>query len=109
MRTMLRVEMEVVASNQAITDGMLPKVLQTLIQAIHPEASYFFADHGKRTALFVFDMRDSSQIPQIVEPLFEQFNASIDIKPVMNLEELQKGLSTLKHQQPKTETAVEMA
>ena len=108
MRTMLRVEMEVEASNHAITDGKLPKVLQNLIQAIHPEASYFFTDHGKRTAFFVFDLRDSSLIPQIVEPLFEHFNASVDIKPVMNLEELQKGLSTLKKQQA-TEPAMEMA
>jgi hypothetical protein len=34
------------------------------------EAAYFVAEDGVRTAMIFFDMRDSSDIPSIVEPLF---------------------------------------
>ena len=57
-----------------------------------PEASYFFAEDGRRTALFFFNMQDVSQIPPIVEPLFMGMNASVTMLPVMNADDLQKGL-----------------
>jgi hypothetical protein len=40
----------------------------------------------------VFDMDDASAIPAVVEPLFAALNARIDLLPVMNLDDLQKGL-----------------
>ena len=38
-------------------------------------------------------MPDVSQIPPIVEPLFLGMNAEVRLLPVMNLEDLQKGLA----------------
>jgi hypothetical protein len=38
-------------------------------------------------------MQESSQIPPIVEPLFIGMNAAVTLSPVMNAEELQKGLA----------------
>ena len=69
----------------------LPRTIQSLIERLKPEASYFF--DGKRTALFVFIMQETSQIPPIVEPLFMGLNAAVTLSPVMNAEELQKGLA----------------
>jgi hypothetical protein len=48
---------------------------------------------GKRSAIFVFDMQDSSQIPAIVEPAFRDVNAEVYLTPAMNMEDLQKGLA----------------
>jgi hypothetical protein len=87
--------METAAGNAAVINGSVQKVFKALTDAIHPEAAYFFPDEGQRTAIFVFDMTDSSTIPSIVEPLFETMNASITLSPVMNFEDLQKGLAAL--------------
>jgi hypothetical protein len=53
------------------------------------------AGGGMRTSLFVFEMADSSQIPPDIEPLFQMLEASVDLRPVMNAEELQAGLGQL--------------
>lgn len=92
MRTMLKFSMPVEASNRAIKDGMLPKILQGLMADLKPEATYFTAQNGMRTGFFFFDLRDPSQIPSIAEPLFQGLNAAIEFTPVMNADDLKAGL-----------------
>ncbi len=53
----------------------------------------FMTDDGVRTALFFFDLAESSQIPVFAEPFFQGADAMVGFRPVMNVEELQKGLS----------------
>jgi hypothetical protein len=38
-------------------------------------------------------MADPSQIPVSVEPLFLNLNASVELVPVMNADDLRKGLA----------------
>jgi hypothetical protein len=93
MRTMLRIWMPVEAGNTAVKDGTLPRQMQAFMDHFKPEAAYFFPDEGKRSALFVFDVQDASQIPMFVEPLFMGMNAAVKLTPVMNAEDLKKGLA----------------
>jgi hypothetical protein len=93
MRMMLRVWMPVESGNAAIKDGSLPLAIKGLVDKLKPEAAYFFPDDGKRSALYVFDMQDTSQLPALVEPLFLQMNARVELSPVMNFADLQKGLA----------------
>ncbi len=92
MRTLMKVIMPVEPANRAIKDGSLPKVMQNLVSELRPEASYYYAEHGQRTALFVFDLKDPSQIPQVAEPLFVKLGAAVELCPVMNADELKTGL-----------------
>ncbi len=57
---------------------------------------YFTAFDGKRTAYLVFDMPDSSALPPFAEPFFVELNADVQVAPVMNSDDLQKGLSQLR-------------
>ena len=50
------------------------------------------AEDGVRTAMIFFDMLDSSDIPSIVEPLFMGIDAEVELLPVMNADDLRKGL-----------------
>ncbi|WP_338781903.1 hypothetical protein [Streptomyces sp. DG1A-41] len=95
MRVMLKASMDTEKANEAIRNGTLGKLIQESLEQIKPEAAYFTADHGKRTAFLVFDMQDSSQMPVLSEPFFLQLNAEITYTPVMNVEDVQKGLSQL--------------
>ena len=93
MRMMLKVSIPVTKGNQAITDGTLARVLQNLMGTIKPEAAYALAVAGKRGAMYVFDLADPSQIPTIVEPLFQELDAAVEFVPVMNMDDLMKGLA----------------
>jgi hypothetical protein len=92
MRTLLRAVFPVESSNAAAKNGSLAKTLENTVARLKPEATYFAAHDGKRSATFVFDLKDPSDIPSIVEPLFLELNASVELVPVMNLEELRTGL-----------------
>ena len=89
---MIKVTVPVEAGNRAIRDGSLPKVISDALERLKPEAAYFFPDRGIRTCLFVIDIKDPSEIPVIAEPFFTQLDAAVDFTPVMNAEDLKKGL-----------------
>lgn len=95
MRTMLKVSMPVEKANQAIKDGSLPQIMTGFMDAHKPEASYFYAENGRRTAIFVFDLKDPSQIPSVTERFFMSLNAEVTFYPVMNAADLKKGLEML--------------
>jgi hypothetical protein len=94
MRMMAKIEIPVEAGNKAIGDGE-PRVVQETAEKWKPEAMYFTTFNGRRTAFVVFDMPDSSGIPQFAEPFFMALNAEVQLSPAMNGDDLQKGLSAL--------------
>ncbi len=95
MRMMMKVQMDTEAGSKAIADGSLPQVLQEMMERLQPESAYFGPDDGVRTAFIVFDLQDPSLIPSISEPLFSKAKANIRMFPVMNREDLQKGLQQI--------------
>jgi hypothetical protein len=93
---MLKVMMPVEKGNQAIQNGTLSKVMIGALQELKPEAAYFYPENGKRACLMVFDMKDPSQIPVIAERFFMELNAEVTLTPVMNADDLKKGLEASK-------------
>jgi hypothetical protein len=94
MRMLLRIGMPVDKGNQAVKSGALQRTLQSTMDALKPEAAYFFPDHsGERAAIMIFDMTGSWQLPKMLEPLFQELGASVHVTPVMNAEDLQRGLN----------------
>jgi hypothetical protein len=92
MRMMLKIIIPTDSGNRAIKDGTLAKLLEGTMSRLEAEAAYFVAEDGLRSAMIFFDMRDSSDIPRIVEPLFMGIDAEVELLPVMNADDLRKGL-----------------
>jgi hypothetical protein len=92
MRMLLKASIPVETGNEAYKSAALQRTFQSAAEALKPEAMYFFPEDGKRTALFVFDMDGSWQLPAIAEPLFQELGASVLITPVMNAQDLERGL-----------------
>ena len=95
MRTLIKITIPVEAGNKAIQDGTLQKVIGEATERLQPEAAYFLTDRGARSALYVVDMKDPSDIPAIAEPFFIELNAAVEFLPVMNADDLKNGFDKL--------------
>ncbi|MET9522824.1 DUF3303 domain-containing protein [Streptomyces coeruleorubidus] len=96
MRVMLKATLDTDKGNEAIRAGKMPQIMQAAMEKLRPEAAYFGPEGGRRTCFLVFDMQDSSQMPPTLEPFFTDLNAEVEVFPVMNSDDLQKGLSQLR-------------
>lgn len=94
MRMLLTARMDTEHANRAISDGTMPKLIADIVETLKPEAAYFTPTDGNRTCMLVFDMEESAQMPPISEPFF-QAGAKVSIQPVMNFDDLRKGLGQL--------------
>jgi hypothetical protein len=96
MRMLLRVSIPVEAGNAAAKAGTLGSTVEKILADLKPEAAYFFPDdNGHRSGSIVFDMKDSSQIPAVVEPWFLAFNAKVSLRPVMNPQDLATAVPSI--------------
>ena len=92
MRTLLKLQFPVEASNAAYKDGRLGRVLQETLERLKPEAAYFTAVDGCRGGFIVFDLQHPSDIPSICEPFFHELNARCELMPVMTPEDVKTGI-----------------
>ncbi|GAA4459815.1 hypothetical protein GCM10023170_059930 [Phytohabitans houttuyneae] len=93
MRVLMKAEFDTEAGNRAIKEGRLSQVLGATMEQLKPEAAYFTTINGHRGAFIVFDLNDPSDIPMLAEPLFVEMGAKIELLPVMNVDDVQSGLS----------------
>lgn len=71
------------------------KNLEDCIYKCNCEAAYFFPHNGNRTMAFVLNLPSQDMLPAIAEPLFQDFEADVEIHPAMNLDELKKAISNI--------------
>jgi hypothetical protein len=93
MRMMVRFTLPVEKGNQAFKDGSLGKTIEGIMTKFKPEAAYFGPADGKRSGVMFFELTEPSQIIEVAEPLFSHLHAEVEIVPVMNADDLKKGMA----------------
>lgn len=93
MRCAVQVTIPHEAGNEAQRTGKLAETIEAFAKKWHPEAMYFFPRDGKRAALMIVNMDDSSQLPALAELFFMNFKADVVISPAMTIDDLKKGLA----------------
>jgi hypothetical protein len=93
MRVLLTAQLDTEKGNEAIKDKKLSEIMKAAVEPLRPEAAYFGAKDGCRTAFIVFDLKDTSDIPKVAEPFFLQLGAKVEFIPVMNFDDVQSGVS----------------
>ena len=67
--------------------------IEDYIKNVNAEAAYFAPTNGDRTMFFVVNMDTADTIPKILEPLFQEFKAKVEVHPIMVLDDLKKAFS----------------
>jgi hypothetical protein len=96
MRMLVKINVPNQGGNEAVKNGSIGRIVQGFLEEHRPEAAYFIEEGGERTALFVMDVKDSSEIPRIAEPYFIGLNARVTFAPAMNAQDLAAGLARVK-------------
>ncbi len=91
MRVLLNVRIPPRTFNAAVKDGTAGTKLNRILDAIKPEAVYFMEHNGQRGAVVIVDLPDASRIPFLAEPWFLTFEAEVEFRIVMSLDDLKKG------------------
>ena len=92
MRFLVSAKIPTEAGNLMVQDPNLLNKLETYIDKVNAEATYFFEADGNRVAVFIVDIQSADQIPVLVEPLFSGMGAHVELHPVMSLDDLKKGI-----------------
>lgn len=92
MKMMMRTYIDAAEGSEALKSGALQKAIQSFIETYKPEATYFMVENGTRSGLYVFDMKDSSQMPALGEPFFA-LGCRVTLMPCMARQDLQTGLT----------------
>jgi hypothetical protein len=91
MRMLIKVSIPVTEGNAAILDGSLGSTIGSILAEMKPEAVYFSEENGARTGYIFVNMEKESDIPALAEPWFLAFNAKVEIRPSMSLEDLKNS------------------
>jgi hypothetical protein len=91
MRFLIRARIPAESGNKMVQDPNFITKLEEYIKKIKPEASYFMPVEGQRSMAYIVNVERNDQIPSIVEQLF-QWGANVDVIPVMNFDDLKRGL-----------------
>lgn len=96
MRMLVHVKIPHEKFNAAVRDGSAGKKIKRILEETKPEAVYFTEYHGRRGAVMIINLADSSRIPSFAEPWFLSFDANVEFHAVMTPEELARaGLDEL--------------
>ena len=95
MRMMMKISIPIEAGNKAVHDGSAQRILKTSLEALRPEAAYFYTAEEGRTILLFIDLKENSDMPSIGDPFFQGLNARVTFTPVMNGQDFQAGMAKL--------------
>src|SRR5437870_1903275 len=91
MRMLIRATIPNESGNALVKSGKMGAVVEEIMAALKPEVAFFCVNNGRRSANFIVNMQDSSQMVDVAEPLFLAVNAEVEMQPIMMADDLQKG------------------
>jgi hypothetical protein len=95
MRMLLKFQVPVEEGNLGVKNGGFDQLVNFFQDKFKPEAIYFLAQEGLRTAMIFVDMKEPSQMALMAEPWLQSMNAKLEMTPVMIPSDLQKVASEL--------------
>ncbi|HYA33757.1 MAG TPA: hypothetical protein VEG65_07185 [Candidatus Bathyarchaeia archaeon] len=91
MRFLVRCVIPARIANRLIQTGTLFKQLMKYVNDVKPEQVYLAPCDGQRALYFVLDMQNIDKMAAVTEPPWLDWEADLDMTPVMTLADLEKA------------------
>ena len=88
MRMIMLVQFPAEPFNTLARKGTLAAKMKKILDALKPESIYFSERDGHRGAIAVVDLESASDVARLAEPWFLVFNANVEYRVAMTLEDL---------------------
>ena len=95
MRFMVQFAIPTQYGNDIVRSGKIEKVIKRLGEEFKPEAMYFYPDDGLRAGCMFIQTDNPAICAAIGERIWLGLQANIKVTPVMNGDELGKGLAEM--------------
>ena len=96
MRMMMKVTIPVETGNAAARKGDLGKTIQGDFGGHEARSGLLRRRRRQTDRVHFLQMNDSSELPKFAEPWFLAFNASLTVRPAMNLQDLANAAAGIK-------------
>lgn len=83
MRILVNFKIPTEPFNAMVRDGTAGPAIQRVLEALKPEAAYFYDPGGCRGGVLVVSIDEPAQLPSIAEPLFLTLGAQCDFHVAM--------------------------
>jgi len=93
MRFMIQFSVPTQHGNEVVRSGKIDKVFKKLAEEFKPEAMYFYPAGGERAGCMFIQSDNPSICAAIGERMWFGLRAQISVTPVMNADDLGRGLS----------------
>jgi len=91
MKFLLTIEFPTSEANKKAKDGSILPSIKKIINDINPETVYFGGIDGSRACYMIVNLEKNEETVMVCEPWYMLFNAKVDIKPVMSLDDLENA------------------
>jgi len=88
MRFLVTIRWDMEKGNELARAGTLGSTVSSILDDRRPEAAYFLAHQGNRSAILIVNLESESEMPAVAEPWFLALNATVEFQPVMLGEDL---------------------
>ncbi len=95
MRFMIEFSVPTQHGNEVVRSGKIDKIFRKLGEELKPEAMYFYPADGLRSGCIFLQSDNPAICAAVGERLWIGLQAQIKVTPVMNAEELGKGLTDI--------------
>jgi hypothetical protein len=95
MKVMVTFSFPTPSGNPVVRSGKIAEIFGGLVADLKPEAVYLYPVRGERGGHFIVNMTDSSEVATIAERFWHGLSATVEMTPVMDGQDLQKGLAGL--------------
>lgn len=88
MRMIMLVQLPIEPFNTAVRKGTVGAKMKKILDAMKPESAHFCERDGNRGGIFIVDVKNPSDVPRLAEPWFLTFNATVEFRVAMTVEDL---------------------